>query len=586
MRAIREVAARWATGGWRADLVVAVLAGIGYGILARLLFEGRPTGIDEVVSIWQATQLSHGHVGTPLSPHPEAVLTRFTGIGAAGHIGQFSLGTALAVLPFVAMGAVWLTGPVWGAVGIFLWARLVRQLESHAPTALAAVILLAVSPFWAVQSTSQMAHVPITALVCAIGLALARVLRAEPVSRAAIGLGLLVGAAALVRPVEALAAAVPAALIVLWQVARGQLPRRTIPQGLLGAALPLALLLGANTIQTGAPLRFGYDVVWGPAHRLGFHESPLGTRNTPATGMVRIKRQLLNLGTSAWQSRVSALLPAAVGLVLGAAAMGILEWWAFASVLGITIGYWTYWGGAEWLGPRFLLPLLPLLMLWAARCPRLLSRWHRHLGTTAALALTGCVLDGAITGVPGLYAHYDRIEMSSTRDLSRLLAGAPSPGLIIAREDIKRTSEARLRIYAGDAAASRNLVKDADPCAVLWSVRWHEAGASTAPALAPAWRAWCKTPDFQELLLVTSDAAGALLLSSTPDRPVVRDLGARTALLADSVTFRTSARLLLWERIERWSWRPRLALFDYDSARGAWAREDAAFALARREAGR
>ena len=187
MRAIREVAARWATGGWRADLVVAVLAGIGYGILARLLFEGRPTGIDEVVSIWQATQLSHGHVGTPLSPHPEAVLTRFTGIGAAGHIGQFSLGTALAVLPFVAMGAVWLTGPVWGAVGIFLWARLVRQLESHAPTALAAVILLAVSPFWAVQSTSQMAHVPITALVCAIGLALARVLRAEPVSRAAIG---------------------------------------------------------------------------------------------------------------------------------------------------------------------------------------------------------------------------------------------------------------------------------------------------------------------------------------------------------------------------------------------------------------
>ncbi len=586
MRAIREVAARWATAGWRADLVVAILAGIGYGILAQRLFEGRPTGIDEVVSIWQATQLFHGHLGTPLPLHPEAVLTRFTGVGMTGHIGQFSLGTALAILPFVAIGAIWLTGPVWGGVGVFIWARLVRQLESHPPTALAAVILLAVSPFWAVQSASQLAHVPITVLICAIGLMLARVLRAEPASSAALWLGLLVGLAAMVRPVEALAAAVPAAIIVLWRVARGQLPRRTIPQGLLGVAVPLALLLGANTIQTGAPLRFGYDVVWGPKHRLGFHESPLGTQHTPATGMANVKRQLLDLGTSAWQSRVSALLPAAIGLLLGLAAMGILDLWAFAVVLGVAVGYWTYWGGAAWLGPRFFLPLLPFIMLWVARGPRLLARWHRHLGTAASLALVGCVIDGAITGVPALYAHYDALRLSSTRDLSKVLAGAPTPGLIIARGDMKSANQARLRNYTGDPAASRVSAKGADPCTVLWSVRWHEVGVPSAPAVTPAWQAWCKTPDFQGRFLVTSDATAALLLSATHDRPIVRDLGSRTALLADSLTFRNRTRLLLWERVERFTWRPRLALFDYDSARGAWAREEAAFALARREAGR
>jgi hypothetical protein len=76
-----------------------------------------------------------------------------------------------------------------------------------------------------------------------------------------------------------------------------------------------------------------------------------------------------------------------------------------------------------------------------------------------------------------------------------------------------------------------------------------------------------------------------VLLFSTPDRPIVRDLGARTALLADSLTFRTRTTLLSWDRIGLERWRPRLERFNYDSARVSWALEDSAFAQGRREAG-
>ena len=147
MSRLADVAARWKALDWRADLGLALLAGIGYAVLGWWLWEGRPTGLDEVVMVWQARLLSHGHLAAPIPVHPEAVLTRLTGIGPIGIIGQFSLGTTLLLVPFVAIGQVALAGPAYGAIGVFCWARLVRRLESHAPTAIGAVLLLAISPF-------------------------------------------------------------------------------------------------------------------------------------------------------------------------------------------------------------------------------------------------------------------------------------------------------------------------------------------------------------------------------------------------------------------------------------------------------
>lgn len=586
MSRLAGVAARWKALDWRADAGIALLAGIGYAILGWWLWEGRPTGLDETVMVWQARLLAHGQLAAPVPPHPEAVLTRLTAIGPIGIIGQFSLGTVLLLVPFVLIGQISLAGPVYGAIGVFCWARLVRRLEADAKTALAAVLLLAISPFWAIQSTSQLAHVPLTALLCSTGVMVARLFSAAPGRRDAIWLGVLVGAAAMVRPVEALATAVPSALLVLWGVARGRLPRRVIGQGLLGVAGPMAILLATNTVATGAPLRFSYDVVSGPNHRLGFHQAPDGADYTPERGVLKVRKQLHSFGIATWESRISPLTPAAVGVLLALPALTLLDGWALLTVLGLFLGYWTYWGNAEWLGPRFLLPILPFVLLAVARLPRLLGRWHPALGALAALALVGVVAEGLFRGAPVTFREYDGLERSTTRDISRLLIGTPRPGLIIARGDVRRTNEARVRALRSKASGGPTIVRGENQCSVLWTVRWLERGVQPAPPIAPAWRDWCAGPDYKQWELVSADVLGAVLLFDAPNRPILRDLGARTAILADSITFRTKTRLLYWQRIGKEQWRPRLEPFNYDSALVSWAREDSAFALGQRQVGR
>lgn len=585
MRAIRAMAERWAVAGWRADLLLAIAAGVGYAVLAQFLFHGRAGNIDEVVTRWQAMLLLDGRLAVPVPAHPESVLARFTGIGPAGIIGQFPIGTVLAMAPFLALGVHWLTGAAWGALALFCWARLVRRLEPDAPTALAAVLLLAISPFYAGQSATQLGHVPVLALMLMAGLALSQLLtNAERATRHAALLGLAIGAAAMVRPVDAIAAALPAALLVTWFVARRRLPMRVVPAGLLGVMGPLALLLGSNAIQTGSPTRFSYEQVWGPAHRIGFHAAPYGEAHTPARGMRLVRGYLREIGRRAWATPVSALIPVALGLLLGALAIGVIDAWMLLTAGALLIGYWAYWHDGEWVGPRFVLPLMPLLALWTARVPRLLARWHPRAGMAGAALLSANLAWGLGHSAPPWMARYATLDHAVAADVSPLLDTLPPEGLVIVHDERRRADAARLRLLGTSASEARQMAERQNWCDLGWNVRRREDGDSLPPPTPPSWTAWCADSLTWTGVAGGQDASGAILLGSTPRRPVVRDLGARTALLADSMTLRHRTVRLVWEDGERTV--PRLVRFDYDSALAAWARENAAYAAGRREAGR
>lgn len=585
MRALRRVAEAWQSLGWRADVAIAVVAAVGYAVLGVALFERRPTGIDEVVSLWQASNFLQGRLSQPFPALPEAVLTRYTGLGAHGHIGQFSFGTMLMLVPFVALGMPWLAGPVWGGVGLVVWSRFVRRVEADAPTAFAAILMLAISPFWMLQSTSQMAHVPLTATMLGVGLALRRVVEPEAPTSRAILLGVVVGLAALLRPLEAVAAAGPAAAIVLWLVARRRLAVGVIGYGLLGVVGPLALLFGTNTVQTGSPFLFGYDAIWGANHSIGFHDTPLGESHTPRNGLRNVVSQLIALGKAAWQSRLSALIPAGVALLLGIASIRLLDAWLVAMSAGVVVGYFFYWADARWLGPRFVLPILPMVLLWAARLPHQARRWGRWPALTTAALLGIGVLEGLLRGAPTEFRRIDTFERTMTVDLAPALANAPADAVVLVRDAANRQFEARIRRLVGNAAAARALLRDVRSCDGLWMARWIEAGedARRIPPAPPSWQQWCDRPAPSAAWRQSGDATGALLLFSTPTRPVYRELGARTRALLDEQTLRERTVLLGWQRISVRGWRPRLLRFDADSAFAAWAAEDSAFAAARRE---
>jgi hypothetical protein len=420
----------------------------------------------------------------------------------------------------------------------------------------------------------------------AAGLALSHLLAGpERALRHAVWLGLAIGVAAMVRPLDALAAALPAALLVLWQVGRRRLPAQVLLAGLAGVAGPVGILLASNAAQSGSPMQFGYEQVWGAAHRPGFHAAPYGRSHTPERGLRHVRGYLRELDRVAWGGPVRALAPVVVGMLLGATALGLIDGWLILTSLALIVGYWAYWARGGGVGPRFLLPLMPLLALWTARLPTLLARWRPALGVIVAVLLVLNVGWGVVRHAPNWYRTFAATERAAVADVAAVLDRVPPTGLVLVDDEHRRVGAARLRVSGIEASEARQVSFALNWCELAWRVRSVEAGDAAPVAAPPAWIAWCSDPRTSGETRTDQDASGAILLAATPTRPVFRNLGARTALLADSATLRHRTVRVVWESEGPRVW-PRLARFDYDSALAAWAREDAAFAAGRREVGR
>lgn len=130
-------------------------------------------------------------------------------------------------------------------------------------------------------------------------------------------------------------------------------------------------MLAANAATTGEAFTFGYDLLWGSGHGLGFHQSPWGPVHTPARGVELIGLYFARLGTYLYETPFPAILPVAAGLWL-ARSLSPLDRYLLAAAGFLLVGYWAYWHDGFFLGPRFLFPLLPLLVLWTARAVPLL----------------------------------------------------------------------------------------------------------------------------------------------------------------------------------------------------------------------
>ena len=377
--ASRRVGGLWHPGMWtrflarldplrpRRALGLAVLATAIYAVLAQVIFSARPQLIDEIIQVWQARIYASGRLWVPSLGHPE--------LNGAMHLvdfggklfGQFPAGGPAMLALGSLVHAEWLVGPVFAGIGVYAWSATLRRTEEPAPAAANALLLLAFAPFAFFMSASHMNHV--TALTwILVGMAgLATITTsATPRPWVAFGAGIAFGLAGSIRPVDALAFGGPAGL---WLAARAWRDRARLGECLLtalGMAIPLGLTLWVNAETTGHPLLFGYTLLWGPGHDLGFHASPWGPPHTPLRGVELINLYLLHLQGFFLETPFPALIPALAVLAFGRA------WRPFDRYLAVTgallLGlYWAYWHNGFFLGPRFVYPLLPVLALWTAR---------------------------------------------------------------------------------------------------------------------------------------------------------------------------------------------------------------------------
>ena len=583
---------------WRGFALISALIALAlYLVVAQVVFDGRPLQIDELAQALQARIYAGGALTAPIPQHPEFFQILHTIYRDGRQFSHFPAGGSAMLALGELVGAQWIVNPIFGALAVLAFAWVARAAETRAGIAAAAVGLFVLSPFVIYMSGSFMNHVPAltTALLGAAALAYGMQSdRPRPGLAFAAGLGF--GISATIRPLDAVTFALPAAV---WYLARAlREPRRWADAlaAAAGVAIPVSVLLWVNAQTTGAPLLFGYEQLWGPTVRIGFHEAPFGLPHTPLRGLELLNEYFVALQSYLFEAPLPSLLLAIISLCLARRA-GAVDRYLLACGALLVAAYFAYWHRGMYLGPRFLYGLVPLLVLWTARGPALIaerltsSRARRAL----AVSLAAIVLMAVSDGIPVRGRRYAAAFPVERWDASAAAERAGARGaLVFVRESW--SSQLVVRMWGLELARTdaEKLYRHTDACRLDHAIDTVERrglrGAAALEALRPVlaesalvqtYRSPSGTTarvipgrayDARCLLRLREDGGGTLPLAPfalvEDGTTYARDLHARDTLLLRQWPDRPVFLLVPSEPVERSL--PRFVRLERDSLERAW----------------
>ncbi|MDH5233868.1 MAG: hypothetical protein OEW77_02845, partial [Gemmatimonadota bacterium] len=507
-------------------LGAALLSLLLFSVIAHLVFSARPLLIDEIVQVLQARWYAQGMLAVPVPPLREFFsILHLVDLGDIVY-SQFPAGGPAMLALGSLVGAEWIVGPVAGAASVVLFGLLLRRLEPEASRRWhrGAVALFALAPFGAFMFGSHMNHVTTLAWLLLAAVALARATeRTDAHPGWGLLTGLALGAAATIRPLDGAAFALPAAAWLAWlawhawHARRSQAGLRPLAGFLLsgvGVALPMSALFWVNWRTTGNPTLFGYDLLWGNGHALGFHMSPWGPIHTPARGIELVSLNFTRLSVYLFETPFPALLPATAALWYGRALRPMDRYLLVASAF-VVAGYWAYWHDGFYLGPRFMLPLLPVLVLWSARLPLALSGRVRRGSSLAHALVATCVAGVAYALVSIAVVRVPQYRNGMTSMRVDVAAAARAAGVQDALVLVKESWGAQLVVRMWEAGITRSdtevLYRNADACKLELTLDGIERdgvhGAAARARLEPlradssALIKSTRSPDFTERML-------------------------------------------------------------------------------------
>lgn len=450
--------------------IATILLGIG---IALYCYAGRGFTGDEMAMTWHARMLVAGHLAIPMPRYGEFFNT-VSVLGQGGRwFSQYPIGGPALLAAGLLVGAVWLVNPLLLGVAAWQLYRFVRRAFGEG-TARAATLLFVLSPFVLVLGATQMNH---TAAVTFTLVALAELAawddaRSPARLTHAVGLGLAVGAIALVRPLDAALVALPIGVFQLARVRREPSRGASLLVQCAAGAIPVAILLWANARTTGSPLLFGYDAAHGPAHAFGFHVDPYGEPHTPRRGLVYASGYLMRFDRFLLEWPLPALL--IVCVVLARLARGTRWDTLLLALLGsFLVGYAAYWHNGFFDGPRFLFPVAPVLLLYVARTPEVAERVvHATRRRVGRLIVPACLLCSWLvplpfSSVPGrLAAQRAQRTKLKTDVVAQASAARVSNALVLVLEPWRGRLLARLRGLGVRQFDAEQVVNTTDACAL------------------------------------------------------------------------------------------------------------------------
>lgn len=453
--------------------VVSVLTTVASIGVALYCYAGRGFTGDEMAMAWHARILLAGHLAIPAPAHPEFFDTVATIARGPRWYSQYPIGGPALLAIGLRLGAIWLVNPL--LLGLATWQ--LYRFTSRAfgeDTARGATLLFALTPWVLVLGATQMNH---TASLAFTLLALAELAAWDDGAAAsrswhAAGIGLAVGTVALVRPLDAALVAIPIGLYQLVRLRRWPDRAASLLVQLVTGAVPVTLLLWANARTTGSPLLFAYDAANGPSHGIGFHVDPNGVMHSPLRGLTYASGYLLRLNRFLFEWPLPALLIVCAVL---ASLRRSTRWDSLliGLVTSFLLGYAAYWYPGFFDGPRFLFPIAPVLVIYAARAPEAAARLAHATRRRLARALVpACVLCAwllplSFTSVPGrLQALHDQRTKLKTDVAAQVRAAGVTNALVLVREPWRGRLLARLRAFGVQQFEAERVVNTMDACAL------------------------------------------------------------------------------------------------------------------------
>ena len=445
---------------------LAVLALLLYLWIARAIFSAKPLLVDEIVQVYQGRIFASGALSLPVPAHPEFFSTSHLLYLAGKAFSQFPAGGPAMLALGSLVGAEWIVAPVCGAVSVMIFAALARRVEPRPGVALAATVLFGFAPFIAFMSGSHMNHITALPWLLLGMLGLSRVMEgSRPRARDGLLLGLGMGMAATIRPLDAVAFALPAGLWLLVRTVRDGGWGALVAAG-IGIALPVAAMLWVNQQTTGAALAFGYTTLWGAGHEIGFHISPYGYPHTPIRGLELLNAYFMRLQSYLFETPIPALTPA-IGALALTRRLSSFDRYLLASAALLLFSYWAYWHDGFYLGPRFMIPLVPLLAFWSARIwPAIRERFPSVMAArTVAFVVVGTAGLALFVSIPVRARQYRNgmLTLRWNADAAARRAGVTN-ALVLVRESWVAQMVARMWAVGVSRSEAERQYRNSDAC--------------------------------------------------------------------------------------------------------------------------
>jgi hypothetical protein len=444
-------------------------------------FDARPTTADEIAQLWHARMLLAGRLALPADPNPEFFAIDNI-IDRPLWMSQFPIGGPAALAVGLFVHAVWLLNPLLTALTAFNVYRFVQRAYDEAQ-ARAAATIFALSPMVLLMGGTHMNHMP-TAWLITVALASLPVwihsAAEAPRLRSAALIGVALGAAIAIRPLDGVVATVVIGLVMLAVASRDRARSRSLLLAVVSGAIPVFLLLVANWRTTGSPFRFGYEVLWGSNHSLGLHDDPTGHPHTPWRALVLGVKYAaqLNWITTAWP--VPLMLVVASGMLL---ARRPPRWdLLLLALVGFQwLVYTFYWHDGQFIGPRFLFSAVPALLILAARAPFIAHQRLRGVARRIAMiTIPVCIGVSWLRhmppfGVQGLAQEFresrSRLKLDPPVEIE---SGAVRHALVFVQEGAATRLLRRLWGIGVSRPDAARLLDSADGCSLLEAVRAEE----------------------------------------------------------------------------------------------------------------